>query len=224
MGMVVSRSRSLGERHPMIGPMLYLSSLQYFIIQVLVSLRWSPPYSLSRDTISDLGNTACARFNGRYVCSPLHELMNVSFILLGLTMIAGSILVGPVVARRRAGSLGFVWMAVGGIGVVVVGLFPENSVPLFHGIGATLPFLIGNAGVVLIGITAELAPVLRGVTLCAGLVSLAALVFYASGHYGGLGEGGIERIVAYPQTVWLILLGTHLSIMVKRRTSGSARS
>jgi hypothetical protein len=34
---------------------------------------------------------------------------------------------------------------------------------------------------------------------------------YASSHDLGLGEGGIERVVAYPQTVCLIVTGFYLA-------------
>ena len=206
------RFRALGDRYPQLGPLLYISSFQYFFIQFVVSLRWSPPYSLKRDTISDLGNTACGRFNGRYICSPLHTLMNVSFVVLGVTMVAGSVLVWRGLSSARARSLGFAFMGIGGIGVVLVGLFPENSVSALHGIGSALPFLIGNVGVLMLGFSLKLPVVLRLLTLITGAVALTALVFYASTHYLGLGEGGIERLVAYPQTIWLVAFGAYLSI------------
>lgn len=206
----VALQRSLGERAHRVGPILYVSSLQYFIVQLVVSLRWSPAYSLRRDTISDLGNTACGTFNGRYVCSPLHALMNASFIALGVTMIAGSVLTLHHVGANRARRLGFVATGIGGLGVVVVGVFPENSVPTVHGLGAALPFVIGNLGVIVLGVSLAMPRVLRVTTLTLGSVALVALLFYASTQYLALGEGGMERIVAYPQTVWLILFGAYL--------------
>jgi len=217
-GGALSRRRASGDRVPRLGPYLYLSSLQYFVVQLVVSFRWSPAYNLQRNTISDLGNTACGRFNGRFVCSPLHTLMNVSFIVLGATMIAGSVLIGHALPPTRARKLGFLFMTIAGVGVVVVGIFPENTVPALHGLGATLPFTIGNVGVIVLGLTLALPRALRLVTLTLGVIALAALVFYASSHYLGLGEGGIERLVAYPQTVWLILLGGYLLVESRQRT------
>ena len=221
----LSRRRASGDRVPRLGPYLYLSSLQYFVVQLVVSLRWSPAYNLRRNTISDLGNTACGRFNGRFVCSPFHTVMNVSFIVLGATMIAGSALIGETLPPTRARKLGFIFMTFAGVGVVVVGIFPENTVSALHGLGATLPFTLGNVGVIVLGLSLELSRVLRLVTLTLGVIALAALVFYASSHYLGLGEGGIERLVAYPQTVWLILLGGYLLVQGRERTKNDlARS
>ena len=221
----LSRRRASGDRVPRLGPYLYLSSLQYFVVQLVVSLRWSPAYNLRRNTISDLGNTACGRFNGRFVCSPFHTVMNVSFIVLGATMIAGSALIGETLPPTRARKLGFIFMTFAGVGVVVVGIFPENTVSALHGLGATLPFTLGNVGVIVLGLSLELSRVLRLVTLTLGVMALAALVFYASSHYLGLGEGGIERLVAYPQTLWLILLGGYLLRKGReRKDDGLARS
>jgi hypothetical membrane protein len=116
-------------------------------------------------------------------------------------------------------------MTFAGVGVVVVGIFPENTVSALHGLGATLPFTLGNVGVIVLGLSLELPRVLRLVTLTLGVIALAALVFYASSHYLGLGEGGIERLVAYPQTLWLILLGGYLLRKGReRKDDGLARS
>jgi len=221
----LSRLRACGDRVPRFGPYLCLSSLQYFVVQLVVSLRWSPAYNLQRNTISDLGNTACGRFNGRYVCSPLHTLMNVSFVVLGATMIAGSVLIGHALPPTRARKLGFLFLAIAGVGVVVVGIFPENTFSALHGLGATMPFTIGNVGVIVLGLSLALPRALRLISLTLGVIALAALVFYASSHYLGLGEGGIERLVAYPQTVWLILLGGYLLMKGRESTkSDLARS
>jgi len=221
----LSRRRASGDRLPRLGPCLYLSSLQYFVVQLVVSLRWSPAYSLGNDTISDLGNTACGRFNGRFVCSPLHTLMNASFMVLGVTMIAGSVLLRHALPPTRARNLGFLFMAIAGFGVVVVGIFPENTVPALHGLGATLPFTIGNVGVIVLGLSLGPPRAIRLLSLTLGAIALAALTFYASSHYLGLGEGGIERVVAYPQTVWLIFLGGYLLTKSHERTDNDvARS
>ena len=197
--------------YPKLGPILYLAGIQYFAAQLLAGLFWLPPYNMSRDTISDLGNTACGTWNGHYVCSPLHGVMNGSFIVLGITMTLGSALISRQFAgSSRTAAAGFGAMAVSGIGVVMVGLFPENSVPLLHGLGAAVPFVLGNVSLVLLGRALEMPPVLRRCFLLSGIVALLSLVAYASSHYLGLGEGGIERVVAYPQTICLAVLGCYL--------------
>ena len=105
--------------------------------------------------------------------------------------------------------VGFTLFALGGAGTALVGIFPENTVSALHGIGAALPFLIGNVGVVILGFSLEVPKILRIYTVLTGSIALAALGVYASGHYIGLGEGGLERVVAYPQTIWIIILGIY---------------
>ena len=195
---------------PVVGAALLVGGVQYFVVQVIVAARFVGGYSLRVNTISDLGNTSCGVFNGRFVCSPAHLLMNLSFVTLGICVVVGSVLVRRVLGDSAAAAAGFAMVTAGGVGVVGVGLFPENGVPAFHGIAATLPFLVGNAGIVVLGVALVAPTAVRVVTLLTGVLAMVALVFYAGGHFFGLGEGGAERLVAYPQTVWQIFLGCYL--------------
>ncbi len=197
-------------RYPRLGPLLYVSSIQFFAAQIFVAMQWKPPYSLARDTISDLGNTACGTWNSRPVCSPLHGLMNASFIVLGIAMTAGSILISRQCAKSRAATVGFAAMAISGIGVIIVGIFPENSVPAFHGLGTLIAFTIGNAALIIMAAAPMMPAVLQVYSFLSGALAVLALAIYSTGHYLGLGEGGMERVVAYPQTVWLIVIGIFL--------------
>lgn len=193
-----------------LGPVLYVAGMQYFAVQLFVALRWPRPYSISRNTISDLGNTACGTWNGRYVCSPLHGLMNGSFIALGITMTLGSVLISRRHGKGRLVTAVFTAMGLSGLGVIMVGIFPENSVSALHGLGSALPFTLGNAALIAMAISLAMPPALRlGVSL-SGVAALLALAAYASSHYLGLGEGGIERVVAYPQTICLSVIGCYL--------------
>src|SRR5271169_5499118 len=170
-------------RHQKLGPVLYVSSIQFFAVQIFVAMRWNPPYSLTRDTISDLGNTACGTFNARFVCSPLHGLMNVSFIVLGVAMTAGSVLISRQFARGRAATTGLAAMAISGVGVIIVGIFPENSIPAFHGLGAAIPFTAGNAALIIMATARMMPMVLRLYSFLSGALAILALVCYSSRHY-----------------------------------------
>jgi len=189
-----------------------VACLQYFVVQLLVALRWSPAYSISHDTISDLGNTACGTWNGRYVCSPWHDLMNWSFVVLGASMMAGSVLIFRHFAKGRLAAAGFAAMTASGFGVVMVGIFPENSVPALHGLGAALPFTLGNIALFALATALEMTALIRAYFFLSGAVALLGLAAFASSHYLGLGEGGIERFVAYPQTICLAVIGSYLLV------------
>jgi hypothetical membrane protein len=138
--------------------------------------------------------------------------MNASFILLGITMASGALLIYQEFRKRDSVTLvGFSFMALAGFGTVVVGLFPENTISLLHTSGASLPFVLGNLGLILLSISLTIPRLLRYYTFLSGALALIALVFFYTQHYLGLGIGGMERLVAYPQTVWLIVFGIYIS-------------
>lgn len=138
--------------------------------------------------------------------------MNASLIMLGICMVLGSALTAFHLARSRATVAGFAGMAASGAGVMMAGVFPENSIPAFHGLGAAVAFLAGNTGLVVLAFALQVPVVLRAYSFTSGALALLALASYASGHYAGLGEGGIERVVAYPQVVWLAVTGLYFMI------------
>lgn len=204
--------RIFNDRYPFLGPLFWIMSLQYLIMQVIVASYWPRPgYSWRDNAISDLGNTVCRPYAGRFVCSPEHLIMNVSFIVLGLTMFAGSWLIYHEFRRNPRSCYGFIAMAIAGIGVVLVGASPENVQDTIHAIGAFLVFGVGDLALVLLALTIDMPKLVRWYTLLSGIVGLTGLALYASGIYVHLGLGGMERVAGYPQTFWLIVFGTYMS-------------
>jgi hypothetical membrane protein len=210
------------DRYPLVGPAVWISSIQYFAVQLIAALAFTNHYSWRFNTISDLGNTACGPYGNRLVCSPDHGLMNASFVLLGVTIIAGSSLVYQEFKRNTGSLVGFSAMALSGLGSILVGLFPENTVGLLHLTGAELVFVIGNIALIVFSLALMLPKVMRIYTFLSGITALAALVLFTTRQYLSLGTGGMERFAAYPQTVWLIVFGLYISsnhMMRKHRKS-----
>lgn len=199
------------DRYPLIGPTFWVLSIQYFVTQIVVALHWAQAYSLRFNTISDLGNSACGQYMGAFVCSPLHNAMNASFIVLGMFIVAGSLLLHQEFRDTPASAVGFTCMALAGLGTLFVGIFPENGNLSAHVVGAALPFIFGNTAMVILGVGLKLPQKLRVYSVLSGLVGLGGLVLFASDTYLGLGKGGMERITAYPQTIWLIAFGLYMS-------------
>jgi hypothetical membrane protein len=135
--------------------------------------------------------------------------MNISFVTLGLCMTLGALLLYRYHGKSTASKVGFGLLALAGLGTALVGLFPENTVAPLHVMGAAMPFLLGNIALVLLGFTLRAPHVLRLYTTVSGLVALSALVLFLTHTYLGIGIGGMERITAYPQTIWLIVFGLH---------------
>lgn len=199
------------DRYPLLGPAFWAASLQYLLVQIAVAADWPMPgYNWSRNAISDLGNTQCGAYVGRFVCSPQHWLMNVSFVALGLTMLAGSVLIAHEFRKVSYGQWGFLGMAIAGVGAVLVGIFPENIVSSMHVLGALLAFAVGDLAMVVFGTVLPLGGPMRLYTFLSGVIGLAGLTAYMTHHYFGLGLGGMERVAGYPQTVWLIVFGVYM--------------
>jgi hypothetical membrane protein len=199
------------DKYPLIGPTFWIISIQFFIVEIIVSHGWPVPYNFSADAISDLGNSACGLYSGRYVCSPYFTWMNVSFVVLGATMIAGSTLIYQEFAKSKLNKAAFTCMALAGFGTILVGIFPENTINLLHSAGALLPFLLGNTALIIFGFSLGLQGKFKTYTIASGVIALAALVLFTTHIYLGLGLGGMERLVAHPQTVWLIAFGVYMS-------------
>ncbi len=219
MEAAVARVKVFNDRFPYVGPIFWALSIQYYLVQLIVAAAWQPPYSWLQNAISDLGNTACGPYGDRFVCSPLHPLMNVSFLVLGITMIIGSMLIYHEFRRSPQSAIGFSFMALAGFGTALVGLFPENTVSSLHILGAALPFLTGNIALLIFGGVLNMPQPLRFYTILSGVVALVALSLFLTHTYLGLGQGGMERVLAYPQTIWLIVFGLYMSRDRYRRRS-----
>ena len=184
------------------------------------------PYSRRTGYISDLGATGCGVFDGRDVCSPAHVLMNASFVVQGIGMMVGALLLSAAVlctaARpgaqfsagvRPAGSL---WVAAisaraltaaAGAGTVLVGLVPEDAGSVWHAVGAIMYFAAGGLALVLLGWVWLRQTPLSWPILACGLVSLGALI---TGGVTGMEvaePGTLERFMGYPITIGTAAVG-----------------
>ena len=199
-----------------LGALAWLLAAQFFVAQVVVASAWTVPFSLKTRVISDLGNTACGPFpnsSSPFVCSPWHAVMNASFIVVGITMAAGAILTRSAFKRGWARALAVPLFVLAGIGVLIVGVYPENVDSSNHAIGAGLNFVGGNAALILFGLSAPPIPSRRAFasfSVVAGLLGLASTVLFVAHYDLGLGQGGIERVAAYTTTTWQIVAGLML--------------
>ena len=209
-----------------VGAVLWLFCFQYFVGEQIARVGWdrgaaAGVYSMARNYISDLGAVRCGAVLHRsgVICSPWHGLMNGSFILQGCLIFAGSLLVRRLFPRGQLCGVGLWVIAVSGLGVLAVGLAPEDVNLAVHGVGALVHFLGANVGMVLVGaglLTARGSggwwegEAVRGLTIFAGVLGLAGTLIFLSGNDAGLGTGWIERVAAYPLPLWLTGMGALL--------------
>lgn len=214
-----ARERGLLRRSSTIGAILWLLCFQYFVGEQTARLGWTTHYSMVSNYISDLGAVRCVTHSasGLWVCSPLHRLMNASFILQGALILFGALLVRSRFPAGRVWTAALWLIAIAGPGVLLVGLYPEDVNLRLHDIGAAAHFLCGNCGVALLGFAMlRWSPRTRvlagfsGFSLSAGLLGLTATLLFFSDIYMGLGVGGMERVAAYPLPIWLTAMGALL--------------
>ena len=204
-----------------LGGVCWIVSLEFLVGQAIAQAAWTTPYSLTDDVISDLGNTACGEWppveisgtpvtgvgTHYYVCSPLHTVMNISFIATGILLLLGLYLTRSIWPRRRLTAWGLVFLTLAGVGKIVVGLDPENVRLVFHSLGG-LGIPCADIGMLLLGLAVWSTR--RGVGLFSvslgslGLLAyVAAIALSTSPH----GVGAAERVADYPVIIWMVGLG-----------------
>lgn len=204
------------DDHPSLGPAIFMVATLYFVVQVIVAWIFTPSYSLVTNSISDLGETSCGGYGSPAICSPRWWLMDyVGFLLLGIVMIIGSALLYHEFTERdprerRAAMFGFGLTALGGLGSILVGFFPENENRTMHIVGAFLAIAIGNIAILVLGGLLTLPESMRRSMLMFSSLALVALLCFAAHRSFGIGRGTMERIAAYPVTIWLISFGFYI--------------
>jgi hypothetical membrane protein len=214
----IRRIRFFADRYDWMGPAIVVLSSWYFAAQVLVAWVFRPQYSFVSNTISDLGYTACSPSKSG-MCSPLHVVMNVSIIILGLALMVGSVLIFSEFSysdepRERAAAIaGFVCMSLGGLGAVLVGAVPENvNTAHLHAVGEAMAIGFGQLAILILGLVLrDIDDWLREFMLVTSLLVLLAGISIAGKHQFGIGMGALERLAQYPESVWLILFGFYIS-------------
>ena len=201
------------------GAICYLvATVQYVLAQVVVQAAWTTPYSWSQNYISDLGNTTCGGFavpHGatHYICSPRSTLMNASFIVAGVLLVAGTILLRSYWPPSRAANAGSALLIAAGAGKILTGLVPENTDLSLHLLGA-LNIPLAELGVLFISVSLirtrthlALAGIVVGsIGLLGSLLSTGAQAI-GPALFLGLGAGGMERLGGYPANIWMFVIG-----------------
>ena len=218
------------------GAAAWISSLQYFILQWLVASAWPRPYSPSNNFISDLGATVCSYLNGnfpRYVCSPEHNLMNLSFISLGVTTAFGALLLRTRINNGLPGLIATALFVTSGIGIAMVGLNPENLSIGRHILGAYLNAYASSLAIIATGLCMLMKEAFRGygkMSIYTGSAIAAANLIDTLNVYIklpiltlGIGHGGTEKLCNYPIYLWLAVTGVYF-IMTYPNGSPSQKS
>lgn len=172
-------------------------------------------YSTFANTISDLGGTVPPN---SYMVQPNRLIFIITMAVGGVLVLTATYLLWRVIERQRF----LVALGVFGIGIVGIAVFPGN-VATIHPLFSLLCFLGGSIAAVLSRRILDVPLRYFGVAL--GSVALVATVFGLQsfenwGPQATIGIDGIERWIAYPILLWLVLLGGHFMTRGAQRIEG----
>jgi hypothetical membrane protein len=181
------------------GGLAWALTLQFFVVEAIAASQYGG-YSYSANVISDLGTAD----------SSARLLMNASFVLQGLLIAAGALLLGPGLSGT-GGRLARALLVIAGLGVLLVGVFPSDGNATVHEIAAGAHFLGGGLGLIALAYGLRPRSEALGTALALlGLIGVIGTIFFGSVVFLGLGEGGMERVAAYVLPLGLPVAGIAL--------------
>lgn len=183
------------------GALLAVTGAGILLSIITAEALYPAPYFTDENTISDLGGSLPPH---SVVLQPSATIFDIAMIVAGILLVTAALYLHR--ARLRRGLV--ITVALLGVGVLGVGVFP--GVRLFpHQLFALTAFTAGGIAAILSGRSLR-APA-RYFAVVLGVVALASLalgIFAIEwGPIAHFGEGGIERWVAYPVVLWMVLFG-----------------
>jgi hypothetical membrane protein len=221
----MSRSRAV----TVAGAALWLTAPLALVAELVAAQRSQAPYSLLHNTISDLGATTCTTIpypsEDVAVCSPAHALVNGSFVLLGLAMALGALLLhrnlrSRAPSRRRTATAATVVWVVCGVSTVGAGLTPLDRALEAHALVSVPAIVVCGAAMALTGAAlTRQDPRWRLLTVLGVLAAVVGLVMVLrlEVRWGGL----LERLALWPSYAAMPVVAWHL---LRDRTASAAPS
>jgi len=175
------------------GMVLLLAGVQFTLLLIVAESQY-PGYNAGANVISDLGVWS----------EPSAIIFNPSVIAFGALAVIAAYLIKDEADMCHIPIL----MALSGVGAIGVGLFPETT-HLPHVVSAGIAFGVG--GIACVNCYRIVKSPLNYLLLGLGLLGLIALVLTGMKIDVGIGIGGIERMVAYPIIIWILMMGAILA-------------
>ena len=222
-----SRTQQRGSNQGLSAAILLIAAaLEYWAIEAITALAWKTPmYNYAFNFISDLGVPSCSTFQGRVICSPLHNLMNTGFIAQGVLFFIASLLL----LRLFSGPSRYVYLVLAliySIGFILVGTFhgstaaTENGTIVYHYLGAFMSILGGNIIAIGTGFQwrhLETPRWFGRMSIVLGIIGIvSAVILFPT--IGSIPSGIPERISVYTILLWQILLGIVLLVDLRQRS------
>jgi hypothetical protein len=140
----------------------------------------------------------------------------------GTLIIAGVIIIKALWGPGCMSHLARTLLIIAGLAIVLAGFVPADVNENLHVVLGAFPLtFIGNTGLILAGLSSS-TNIPRGIRLLGpviGTIGLIATWLFFSGHYLGLGMGGMERFAVFNLQTRMLLMGCYLLVKLKRRNS-----
>ncbi len=207
----VGRVPATPSRAALLGALVLLLRPPYIAAEVVTAAATTGGYSFVADSVSRLGEVGCTAS----YCSPRHEVMNGAFMVYGVALAVGALLLA-----RQLGPWVTGLLVVSGLSSYATGLAPLDQDAALHALAATPLFVAQPLALLLLGrqVCRE-RPRPGNALLATGvLTAVAAVGFVLSGD--GRAAGALERAALWP--VLLGLAAYAWDAGLRRRPRGSA--
>ncbi|HEX6446589.1 MAG TPA: DUF998 domain-containing protein [Streptosporangiales bacterium] len=211
------------RRRLRVGAVCWLLTAHIVAVELVVASAWRAPYDFSVYYISDLAATTCEMTKYpdgvyRWVCSPLHPLMNASFIVVGVLVLTGLVLTHRFWPRGFLGTSGLAFVTIAGVGIIAFGFVPETVDNHLHVLIGLADFPAQGLGMLLLGLSVRRArPRVALYSVLCGAVNLVATALYFDGDDVSFGIGVVERIAVDPFLFWLVGIGVAMLAVTRRQ-------
>lgn len=161
----------------------------YVATEVVTAVATVGGYSFVSDSVSRLGEVGC----DEGYCSPLHQVMNGSFIGYGALLAGGALLMARPFGPSTTGLL-----VVSGASSVATGFAPLDQDATLHAIAATPLFVAQPLALLALGRRLRTrSPRLAGVLVTTGVVTAVAALGFVLTPEGSV-SGALERLALWP--------------------------
>ena len=171
------------------GLLLFVGVTQLMIFMIVASALY-PVYNIADNYISDLG------------VGPTATIFGTSVFICGILIILSAYFC----FKEFQDKIFSILLGIAGLGLAGVGIFPETTA--LHIPFATIAFFFGP--IAILSSYRITKPPFTYFALILGAFSLLALILLLSQATLGLGNGGMERMIAYPILIWGAGFGGYL--------------
>jgi hypothetical protein len=226
--MIISRTARIGGA-------CWLAAVSVLVAGVSISgLDYRQPDSWAARHLSGVSSVACAVWDpvwdafpvGRTesFCSPSNGLMSTAFVVAGVLMALGILLIARAAGRGSLVRAGQGLLLLTALAYAWVAALPPDADAYTRSV-AQLPVLVlGNTGLIVAGYGGGPLGRVRVLSLVAGLTGVAGAAFHFAGVSPGIPGLDPVAVAVFPLWVWALVAGVVLVFRPARPTSKVGRT